>query len=1004
MTKKKKLKKYGNGGSPEKTVFSEVQTPMFDNWYPTGSDAQSKTDRALWEGQIMQKRAIESQRIFNQNPKTLQDLSRREIDRRYADPRGIGDGFDELYYTYYPQLYPSMSPQEIGNAMGDAPKYKRDTYPMQNKEAFDLKSNYKDGGIMKKKLKKYDNGGEKSTKKPIQQEFSYTSTPEQNAYTFMLNNPWEISSLDQLNSLSGSDRVRAQQYLIKSGYASQDDITKFNTGYSANQLANQRVKASNLQIQSVNESVKNEQKRSGAAKQTAGMSGDGMNVCNAAGDCTKPSKAMGGPLGTGNTVGDQYYWATLNKDRANVPAALNTLFSKGDYSQEYYTNAVVPDNNALDAYGTFNLQRHWKTEQGMRKQMKEKGSFKKGGKMAYCKDGGEIDFTYIFSKELGTADKTQKVMRDLGGRLPSDYLHVVSGPGHPANGSQGGAQFDSSMRPVDNSTLKFNGATAGNRSSNRTDPIQPGAVAFLENEETFINPKYSKGTLPFGVDPIAKNTADRLFSSIEAENEQLRMKGKGGKMKMYNDGGLTKDGKSLINETGMGVDPMSIIGSASGAITGIGSIMDAVKLEGADRNANIAAGAMDTAGSALGMIPGAGPIIQGVLGLGSSVAKLIGGAKAKKEAWQENYSNKPMALTENTVGNQLQGYKRGGKMPMYGGGKDTVGDAWAIEDWNQFLPVNHSTLDDRQQRKMVNDTAMQGYPAPFNPLDGTYEPADMQEYTRNNTRPDLSGVASSGLFTQKPSNFDRRKMPFTTDYSKPGVPESFKTAPRVPITQPDQFGLTTGDKLMLGSMLPATLFNAANFAAGYDKEKAILNPEANKIKSLMDQKIDFQAMLNESRAERNRTEGFINRSTDNQAVRRSNLMQVGANSARANSSINLQGQVAQNQLDTSRAQMLDQLGRETMQAKETARELTARNKGQWLNWGSATAENIGEGLSRTGTAMNTREMNNLKLSILNSLPGNYSTSKDQILKAMEGMSPEQLIAFNAYAESITKKN
>ena len=117
-------------------------------------------------------------------------------------------------------------------------------------------------------------------------------------------------------------------------------------------------------------------------------------------------RANGGPIGTGNTVGDMLYWNMTKQNRPKLEAELPSMFSKGDYPTEHYTGAVVPPNTANNAYGSVNLQRHFKTVQGMKQQMNEKalgGTMLKGNRMVN-KHGGKYYDAGKFQGEYEPGD------------------------------------------------------------------------------------------------------------------------------------------------------------------------------------------------------------------------------------------------------------------------------------------------------------------------------------------------------------------------------------------------------------------------------------------------------------------------------------------------------------------------------------------------------------------------------------------------------------------------
>ena len=135
---------------------------------------------------------------------------------------------------------------------------------------------------------------------------------------------------------------------------------------------------------------------------------------------------------------------------------------------------------------------------------------------------------------------------------------------------------------------------------------------------------------------------------------------------------------------------------------------------------------------------------------------------------------------------------------------------------------------------------------------------------------------------------------------------------------------------------------AGILSAGYDKVKPELNPEAAKVKDLMKNRINNQALLNQINLQRNAALAS-NNDARSLNVKRALDTRTYNSAANAAMTAKLQEQMQNNAYKQQEAGVLSQLGSEEARAKVYAEDATARNKGQWLT-------NLGTVLGDVGRA------------------------------------------------------
>lgn len=135
---------------------------------------------------------------------------------------------------------------------------------------------------------------------------------------------------------------------------------------------------------------------------------------------------------------------------------------------------------------------------------------------------------------------------------------------------------------------------------------------------------------------------------------------------------------------------------------------------------------------------------------------------------------------------------------------------------------------------------------------------------------------------------------------------------------------------------------AGILSAGYDKVKPELNPESAKVKELMKNRINNQALLNQINLQRNAAL-VSNQDARSLNVKRALDARTYNSAAKAAMTAKLQEQMQNNAYKQQEAGVLSQLGSEEARAKVYAEDATARNKGQWLT-------NLGTVLGDVGRA------------------------------------------------------
>jgi len=161
--------------------------------------------------------------------------------------------------------------------------------------------------------------------------------------------------------------------------------------------------------------------------------------------------------------------------------------------------------------------------------------------------------------------------------------------------------------------------------------------------------------------------------------------------------------------------------------------------------------------------------------------------------------------------------------------------------------------------------------------------------------------------------------------------------------------VTTKEKAGMDYLTPARIGKGIEMAgkagilsSGFDKVNPELNPEANKVKSLMQNRINNQALLNQINLQRN---AALASNQDARSLNVKRALDARTYNAAGNAAMNakLQEQMQNNNYKQQEAQVLSQLGSEEARAKVYAEDATARNKGQWLT-------NLGTVLGDVGRA------------------------------------------------------
>jgi len=199
--------------------------------------------------------------------------------------------------------------------------------------------------------------------------------------------------------------------------------------------------------------------------------------------------------------------------------------------------------------------------------------------------------------------------------------------------------------------------------------------------------------------------------------------------------------------------------------------------------------------------------------------------------------------------------------------------------------------------------------------------------------------------------------------------------------------------------------NAAILAGGYDKEAPQTNKYESDVRRLMEGRgIDSTAVQNRINASmRANMENTQNVRSAN--VRNALLQNIGATAMEQTSGAELQAQQVRNQLTGEYAGMLNNLGLQESQARMTARELTARNKGQFLTNLSKLGQTAAEGGKFFTTLKANDKLNELYTNVLNLKFEDFGVGTDLIKKIRNGeeLSADDIVQLKNSKNSMIKQ-
>lgn len=199
--------------------------------------------------------------------------------------------------------------------------------------------------------------------------------------------------------------------------------------------------------------------------------------------------------------------------------------------------------------------------------------------------------------------------------------------------------------------------------------------------------------------------------------------------------------------------------------------------------------------------------------------------------------------------------------------------------------------------------------------------------------------------------------------------------------------------------------NAAILAGGYDKEAPQTNKYESDVRRLMEGRgIDSTAVQNRINASmRANMENTQNVRSAN--VRNALLQNIGATAMEQTSGAELQAQQVRNQLTGEYAGMLNNLGLQESQARMTARELTARNKGQFLTNLSKLGQTAAEGGKFFTTLKANDKLNELYTNVLNLKFEDFGVGTDLIKKIRNGeeLSADDIVQLKNSKSSVIKQ-
>lgn len=199
--------------------------------------------------------------------------------------------------------------------------------------------------------------------------------------------------------------------------------------------------------------------------------------------------------------------------------------------------------------------------------------------------------------------------------------------------------------------------------------------------------------------------------------------------------------------------------------------------------------------------------------------------------------------------------------------------------------------------------------------------------------------------------------------------------------------------------------NAAILAGGYDKEKPQTNKYEADVRRLMEGRgIDSTAVQNRINASmRANMENTQNVRSAN--VRNALLQNIGATAMEQTSGAELQAQQVRNQLTGEYAGMLNNLGLQESQARMASRELTARNKGQFLTNLSKLGQTAAEGGKFFTTLKANDKLNELYTNVLNLKFEDFGIGTDLIKKIRNGeeLSADDIVQLKNSKNSMIKQ-
>lgn len=170
--------------------------------------------------------------------------------------------------------------------------------------------------------------------------------------------------------------------------------------------------------------------------------------------------------------------------------------------------------------------------------------------------------------------------------------------------------------------------------------------------------------------------------------------------------------------------------------------------------------------------------------------------------------------------------------------------------------------------------------------------------------------------------------------------------------------LTTGNTMQLLGGLAAPIYNAVKGNQPAQKIRAYYNPNEGKITSTINKtKIDPTSIYNRNAIGAATAQDNVNQITSSANVRRAAGQSIFNSLAQQNAEIGMNTQIANSQLNMQKANVLDSLGQQRVNANSLRQQLQLTTDATKDAFKSTAASQFGQSILNTGIAMNQDKVN-----------------------------------------------